>query len=296
MQQEEHRKRFVSELTTAIRRSSPDAKIDVDDAEFSIRIGDRPPVNLVNIFGTWRDLNTRERETLIASVIGAPRTMAEAIPESFAEARLQLMPKIRNMATKGMAELVAEQEGRIASRPAERPLGDYHRLMVVFDGNDFMADVSEDILGKWGRSTEEVIKVAIDNFEKRNSRQPFLQVEPGVYMATRRDNYDSSRFLLDGAVMRLGLRGQPLAFPVNRDFLAITGDEDFAGIRRIAEMIDEERNKPYPISTVPLRRESGQALDEDSSIRCSAARGRASHEERGFSSSSLSSGFLSDSG
>ncbi|MBI5544970.1 MAG: hypothetical protein HY901_13855 [Deltaproteobacteria bacterium] len=257
MQQAQQEKQFVSELTAAIQELLPGKTFDFNEAEFSVRVGDNTTLHLTNVFRSWQGLGAPERRKLIENAIGAPHSTATAVPSSFSEAAPRLMPKIRDLATRGIAALGAELQNAKAAMVVERPLGEHLRIIVVYDGGTYFADVTEENLAKWGRKAEETIATAIANFKASNRDARFHRIMAGVYVADAHDNFDSSRLLLDDAIGLLELRGRPLAFPVHRDFLAITGDEDPDGIKKVAEMMEEERTNPYPISVIPLRFESG---------------------------------------
>jgi hypothetical protein len=257
MSESDQKKQFVSELTAALQHHAPGRTFDYVDSEFVIRFGDRTPMNLANIFSSWQTTKDPEQKRqLILNAASLPKTMGTAIPEKFDDARPRLLPKVRDLPTKGIAALGAELRGSKAAVSVERSLGDQLRITVVYDGDGYMADVLDYYLPKWQLSADDVFAAAILNLKAQ--RDSFKNVSPGVYLAAKNDNYDSSRILLAEEIEKFQLKGKPLAFAVNRDFLLITGHEDLHGQQKALELVQGEFEKPYPISVVPLLFDSGR--------------------------------------
>lgn len=257
MSESDQKKQFIAELTVALQQHAPGRTFDYVESEFVIRFGDGSVVNLSNIFASWQATKDPEKKRqLIRNAASTPKKLSSAIPEKFEDARPRLLPKVRDLATKSIAALGAELQGSTAADSIERSLGDHLRIVIVYDSDRYMADVPDDYLQRWQRSADDVFAAAIENLKAQQGS--FKNIWPGVYVSATKDNYDSSRILLADEISNFHLKGKPLAFAVNRDFLVITGHEDLDGQKTALELVHGQFDKPYPVSVVPLLFEAGR--------------------------------------
>lgn len=67
------------------------------------------------------------------------------------------------------------------------------------------------------------------------------------------DGYDVTRMLMIDRIRSLGLSGDPVAMPVTRDSLFLTGSEDEEGLRMMADLAEKSFDEPRPICWIPHR-------------------------------------------
>jgi hypothetical protein len=115
-----------------------------------------------------------------------------------------------------------------------RPLGEVMAVALVHDGPETMRYISPELLASWGISFDTALTHALENLRRRSS-EPLEMLAPGTCGSTWRDNYDTSRMLLDEVVRRCPVRGEPVVLLPHRDLLLITGSRDEEGLVLAAE-------------------------------------------------------------
>src|SRR5262249_25622279 len=115
-----------------------------------------------------------------------------------------------------------------------------------------MMQIQQDTLDKWGISLDEALTVACDNLRGLSGRA-FDSPSPGVWLSPWKDNYDAARLALPGLLRGCQVRGDLAAAVPSRDVLVLTGSEDEAGLRFLADLVEEHMEQPRPLSGVPVR-------------------------------------------
>ncbi len=247
------RESFREELIAEARRQAPDASVRLGATVEEVTI-DGKSVFLGNMYLASREPGASREATIRNTVTALLMPSIEAvISEDFAVARHHLLPRVRDLASRGIGALDMELRTDAGVTDAvERALTDHLREVLVFDHSSSVIDVPRFLAAKWARSDDELFQLARENLEHRST--PLVE-EGGWLVAHERDTFDAARVLL---VDRHGtsLHGRPVAFVLDRDTLLLAGEDDVATLTRACEQA-AQRQGAYPISLQPIVRTDG---------------------------------------
>ncbi|HYO67291.1 MAG TPA: DUF1444 family protein, partial [Archangium sp.] len=183
---------------------------------------------------------------------------APKVPEAYAAVRSELLPVVRPRSYFELAGLlVTSDKAQPAKAPVSwQPVGDVMAVAVVHDGPDTMRYIDPEQLARWGVSFDTARADALENLRRR-STEPLEQLAPGTCASAWRDNYDTSRLLLEELVRRCPVRGEPVVLLPHRDLLLITGSRDEQGLVLAAERAAQALNAPRAQDGRALRLTSG---------------------------------------
>ncbi|MHB8872931.1 MAG: DUF1444 domain-containing protein, partial [Myxococcaceae bacterium] len=182
-------------------------------------------------------------------------------PPSKDVALRNLLPRVRDRAYYTLLNL--RLQAQVGPQPAEmhpvviphRPLAHHFAVSLIFDLPTSVMDLAEERFTEWGLGFDEAYATALDNL-KELSVQPFDQPRPGVHVSPFRDNHDPARLLLVDKILRLPVKGHPVAVIPNRDTLIITGSDDPAGLEEMADLakvalLEPRASNPLALQLTP---------------------------------------------
>ncbi len=236
-------------------RESFTLSIHGDDDDDDDDGGDR--ANLFFLGNAHREYVEATSEGRRAEIVRRWVTMSQTrdTGESFAEALVTLMPRVRDRAYYGILPLQLRARGM--SGPAlsafsHTPVGDVLAMSLTRDLPTTIEEVTTDQLATWGVTYERAHEVAMANLARR-SDGTFEGIAEGVLTSPWRDNFDVSRMLLVARMRELPTKGDPVVIAANRDHLLVTGADDADGLVGIAAIAEEILAQPRPLSGCALR-------------------------------------------
>lgn len=139
-----------------------------------------------------------------------------------------------------------------------RPFCENMLLMLAIDLDHGIAHLTDSQMDELGVSFEDCLGAATTNLLDVGNHK-FSEIEPGVFVSNCDDMYDASRILLHNIIGQLPVKGNPVAIPLSRSCVLLTGSEDKHGLARITEIAletlpDEDR----AISAAPIELVEGQ--------------------------------------
>lgn len=224
---------------------------------FAIREGSRS-VFLENLFAELHHRWPWQRRAVVTRWVESSREMELAVPDSFEEAKVDLLPALRHPAS---FKSVALLEGTAAASgidAASRPLTSNLGAYLALDRPASMRFVGEVLLQRWGVTFETAFEQALENLRNR-SKTPLQQVGRGIAVSAFGDSYDASRILLPEVLAQVEAPGDPVAIVPGRSALILTGDRDFEPLAAAMQVaLEAWENEPRPVSLLPIVRRAGQ--------------------------------------
>jgi uncharacterized protein YtpQ (UPF0354 family) len=238
----------------ALSRAGDDRMSTYDKAEFRLLLmkdgKEAGVLHLRNLFTEYCHASKEDRPAWLTRTCKGLLTRME-IPDDFEDAKPDLLPTVR---TRSMLEVLRLDSQINGDKPKELvwiPLTDHLVICFVYDLPHSMQFVTEDDLSTWGVSAYEILEVAGRNLAEREFAM--LSLDEHFFIFENGDAYDAARLLLMDAIRRLGLVGQPVAMPITRDCLMITGTEDVAGLAIMASLAEEKSDEARPLCPIPMR-------------------------------------------
>lgn len=207
-----------------------------DPTRFELRTDGGVQLNLTNLYAEYKAAELDERPSIVQRTVRA--MSPPPVPESWAEAAPQLKTAVRDRIYVELIQLRTQ-----GSKVVSRPLADDLVETVVFDGPDTMLYVSDEHLGKWGKTADEALSRARANLMTASNTR-FTAVTPGVWESPWADNFDTSRAALFDVIRKLKVKGEPVLFLPHRDHLIVTGSDDSRGLEAAIDLVDERLELP----------------------------------------------------
>lgn len=240
-----NRETFATSLLNAIRRAGDERPIRLDRDNFCLQVEqDKIRLFLAQAYDEYVAAAGRERRGVIERYVGVwlEGGQAQGPPDTFAEARAGLLPRVR--------ERIYFEQSRL-QLGADIPF----RLLSTELGLELVHEDSVALtlehLEEWDVSFEEALKVARLNLAER-SQAEFRELAPGYFVSTWKDGYDATRLLLAERLVALAVKGSPVALALRADTLAVTGSEDPAGVGRLAALAQEAIGQDGLLSPIPV--------------------------------------------
>jgi hypothetical protein len=206
--------------------------------------------NLRNFYIEYCKLSGRERGAYLSRCCLLTAQAPEA-PLEFEDVRPDLLPTVRS---RGMLEdmrLQVEAEGGDWAGLPSTPLSEHLEVCLVYDLAQAMRFVNREMLEEWGVTIYEAMEVAKQNLEQRES--VLVQIGERLYLFSTGDAYDASRMLMTEKICKLEFQGVPVALPITRESLLLTGSDDEAGLAMMAELAETMRAEARPICPIAHR-------------------------------------------
>src|SRR5688500_11809898 len=105
------RDQFAELLTAAIRRSGEQRPIEYNAEQFQLQIAEGGFINLSNVFRSWLEAPEEGRPKVIQHTVRSWCSHRFELPESFEDARPDLLPTVRARAYYEFATLQAKAGG-----------------------------------------------------------------------------------------------------------------------------------------------------------------------------------------
>lgn len=239
------KKKFGQRLMRAIRQAGYAQPMTFDAGEFKINFSDSNSFNLGNVYEEFRTTPFGQRRAVLERYARFAMTTTSPLddPETFAAAKPNLLPKIRERFYHQALGLRIEADGKKWPPCPLRVVGDLLTLELVYDMPDGMRTIDGDSLSKWGVSFDQAMEAARENLWKK-SNEDFFVVQPGLYVSPWRDNYDACRLALHDLIWQLKVNGHHVAAVPHRDVLIVTGSEDVDGLVKMMALVEEARQMP----------------------------------------------------
>ncbi|MEZ0230238.1 MAG: hypothetical protein ACAI25_16570 [Planctomycetota bacterium] len=253
---------FVRRISQAfVERGLGD--FEYDSREFCLRFGDGESAWVANLTNVFDEYCAAKNDAQRAEIVGRFTRAYDPTEETDAaldDVLPELLPRVRELGYFGVLALHVQIEragNKTASKepyrpPPRLPIADHLGAIVVHDREDSISDLTANDYERWGVDFEHVFDKAQANLWRR-SEEPFERQRSGLYLSPWRDNHDASRLLLTDKIRELDVDGDPVAMVPNRDFLLVTGSMDAKGLEAMADICDELREAPRPMSFVPVR-------------------------------------------
>jgi len=246
--------RFARELASAIRRAGEKTAVRYESGEFRLRGGAQGGhiMNLHNAYAEYQAAPAGQRAAVVQRFARNWFNAQKEVPADFADVRPDLLPVVRSRSEFEMTILALRTNGAAEVDWPYRVVAGHLGLGVAYDLPDSMTFVQQHQLKEWRVTFDEALEVAYDNLLARTDRD-FEQPVPGVWLSPFHDNYDASRLALCDVLQQYEVRGDLVAAVPNRDVLVLTGSEDESGLRFLADLVEEQMEKPRPLSGFPVR-------------------------------------------
>jgi uncharacterized protein YtpQ (UPF0354 family) len=262
---------FVAQVGTALQQAHPGEGVRYVEERFAFRLGEersgeeRPDeegaaeVRLQNLWTEYQQVRRRDRQALVDRFVGITERMSGLeLPADFAEARANVMPRVRsrcylNAAREGHPNLAeAHVLSSLTLAPCAELPHDYV-LELVYDFPDSVASIARKQLETWGVGEEELLGIAIGNLRvRRTNATVFEPLQEGLYLSGWQDSYDATRLLATDVIRQLDVKGAPVLFPFSRDHLLVCGLDDEDALLAAVETMARNLERTRIESLVPL--------------------------------------------
>jgi uncharacterized protein YtpQ (UPF0354 family) len=207
-------------------------------------------INLRNIYAEYCRLDKADRRKWLNSTcIGLARE--PNIPSEFEDASHDLRPSVRSRSLIDIIRLDTILSGGEPQEWPTVPLSEHLVVALVYDLPTTMGFVPDDKLDEWGVSLYEAMEVAQRNLE--SLEYAMMGLGESLFIFENGDAYDATRLLLKDRIRQLPVKGDPVAMPVTRECLLVTGSDDEAGLGMMADIAKEKLDDPRPVCTIPVR-------------------------------------------
>ncbi|MFO0803566.1 MAG: hypothetical protein U0791_10675 [Gemmataceae bacterium] len=247
------RKQFAKIMERAIRRAGATEPCTFDEQEFRlvyVKDGKESRVlNLTNLHLEYNRLSRKDRSAWLKRTCVAivnPMTL----PEDFEDVKPDLFPSVRPRGLLERMRLDALVKGAKPPEVAHQPLSDHLVACLVYDLPASIQFVMQETFDAWNVTPYEAMEIALENLAAREC--PMMQLGDGFFIIETGDSYDATRLLMKDRVRKLPFQGRPVAMPLSRNTLFMTGSEDENGLGIMAHLATEKENDARPLCAVPV--------------------------------------------
>jgi len=237
---------FARLVLRRIVKQNPElaAKAKYNPSSFAIATGkDDTTIYLSNAYAEYLDAPVFQRNRVIAFYATLNTQAQQAIPSDFEAAKGSLLPRVRERAYLAFMPLQFKLKNIKVPQAAHRLLSEHLTVEIVHDTPQSMSSIPPSQLTDWGISFEDALQVARDNLWKI-SNDKWLQPQPGLHVAPWEDFHSASRLFLHDLIWQLPVKGNHVAMIPNRNILLVTGDQDTAGLLKMAELVNTAMQEP----------------------------------------------------
>jgi len=206
--------------------------------------------NLRNFYIEYCKLTGRDRRVYLSRACLLMAQQPDS-PKDFEDARHDLLPTIRSRAMLDEVRLQAEISGSEWKGLPAWPVSEHLMICLVYDLPTAMQFVNDEMLAEWGVSLYEAVEVAKENLEQRES--VIVSVEDSFYVVSTGDAYDATRMILIDKIRKLAFEGDPIALPITRETLLLTGVDDKAGLALMIDLAEKSAGESRPICPIAHR-------------------------------------------
>lgn len=237
---------FALQVMEWIRANGEKRMIEYDNETFRIfPEGDSSFfLALDHLFHAYQMAGRDDRASIFESAIHHWNIAPSGLPESFDEAREDILPAVRPLT---YFESLGSQLNTEHEAWPHLVLGEHLGAALVYDMQESMVYLTHDMLDSWGVTIYEVFEAARENLVDLSS-DPFIQLREGLFQANGRDSYDASRLLLTTEIRDLGFSGDIIAVAPNRETLLVADADNYGALSALLEKVYESLKDPRPIS------------------------------------------------
>lgn len=246
--------KFAKIVAQSLRRCGDDRRATYDKANFRLlhtKEGkDAGVTNLVNLFKEYTAAPKEERSAMLIRVCKGFVNRME-MPDDFEDVKPDLLPSLRNSSMLEIMRLEGEIAGKPALDPVHLSLTDELVVCIVYDLPSSMRFIVQEDLAKWDIAFYQALEIAQQNLIEREFRA--ISLGTNLFIIETDDAYDGTRLLLKDTIRNMKLDGLPIAMPITRDCLLITGSEDVEGLGIMATLAQKKINDARPLLPIPLK-------------------------------------------
>jgi len=238
--------RFARQMMQSLRAAGETGEIRYDRSAYTLA-GARGHISLGNAYDLYCHAPADRREEVIRQFTRAWFINDRPIPESFEDARTDILPIVRERAffewlNPGMPHLHLDR---------------YHAIGLVYDFPEVTVHIDDEMLRKWGASFLEAFDAAIRNLRELIQPTKFGQHRGGYWSVASEDHYGPSRVLVPEVFDGLRLKGGPAVMLPCRNVLLIAGADDTETLTAMAETA-WSRSERFFWSGIPTRFADGR--------------------------------------
>jgi hypothetical protein len=238
---------FAKKMTKALRRAGVDHELRYDPERFALASDKTGEFFLAGAHHVYEEASFWKRGAVLKhyarSMFSAP---SSSVPTTYDAARGNLVPVVRVTAYLDAAELLSKTSAQSGNdrRPAQfLPLAGTFCYGLAYDSPETLSIFSARQLADWGVTFEDAMKAARYNLSVR-SRDPMIQVAPGLFSAPWQDSNAAGRLLLTELLTRIPVKGDVIAAAPGRDFLFVAGSDDAAALGAMVHAIELAVGRP----------------------------------------------------
>lgn len=239
------RKGFAALLGRELKARGLETTVHPAEYTLTVRLGERDLLlNLENLFDEYQRAPSGSRPDVVKRMLVMIERMARPVAVSRQQAQSILVPRLYGRA------MVEEDRLRGVPMP-HRLCTDQVAITLGLDFPESIQGVSQAQLDFWEMDFERAFRYAHDNLWRRSNRD-LLALCPGVFQGNYEDGNDAARIVLQPLLLRLAVKGDPVAFVPDRGMLFVTGADDADGIGAALAHLGELKLKRQ-LSLSPLR-------------------------------------------
>jgi uncharacterized protein YtpQ (UPF0354 family) len=243
--------RFARLLVAALHRAGDTRQFAYNREEFRLEVsndGALPEtINLRNLYIEYCRASRDERTAwLQKTCIGFLNRME--VPTDFDDVKADLRPTLRSRTMSELMRLECDDLDAEFDFPTIA-VSEHLEACLVYDMPRAMRFIRQDNLDDWGVSLYQAMEVARQNLAELPCS--YAVVADRLYLFDNADAFDGSRMLVPDMIRELEVAGSPLALPITRDCLLLTGTEDYAGLCTMVALAEQSNGAPRPLCGLP---------------------------------------------
>lgn len=243
--------RFAALLMDRIKAAGDTREIRYDEENFYLSTADGGAItNLHNLYAEYERADDEDREKVVRNFLAAWFTTEMALPESFDDAKPDLLLSIRSRAYYEVGVALMSDTLEPNDQLIYAEIAGCLAVSPIYDLPTSIRSLSAQDLSDWGVTLYEALEVAKQNL--RETTREVAEAE-GLYLFASGDSHDAARLVLTDLIGGLDLAGEPIAVVPNREMLLVTGSENEQGLQQLAAIAAEGLSHERGISGVALR-------------------------------------------
>lgn len=175
----------------------------------------------------------------------------------------RLYPRLRPKAALASLELkrkvLEHVNGESASdlSVAHRDFNSAFAVQLVFQLSEEAVDVGTDRLAAWGRSFDELLKLAFENLLQSATEQ-VREVRPNLWALTGGGGHIAARLLFDDLLEKLPFKDEAVAMVPNQNVVLFAPKSDDEALGRMAQIALDASQAPFGQWAVAMERRGGK--------------------------------------
>lgn len=175
----------------------------------------------------------------------------------------RLYPRLRPRAALASLELKRKVLEHVANEPAadlsvaHRDFNALFAVQLVFQLSEEAVDVGSDRLQAWGRSFDELLKLAFENL-LTNATEEVREVRPNLWALTGGGGHVAARLLFDDVLEPLPFKDEVVAMVPNQNVVLFAPKSDDEALSRMAQIGLDASQAPFGLWGVAMARVNGK--------------------------------------